>query len=98
MTTCGAAQILGAGKAPLPLSETEMPSRQMAIASGLSVQPFSFLHVGQRIRISSGVMAGVEGIVMGFRQRLRLLLAITLLQRSVLLEIDRDQVGAARFN
>jgi hypothetical protein len=40
------------------------------------------------------VLAGVEGIVMGSKQCLRLVLSVTLLQRSVLLEIDRDHVIA----
>jgi hypothetical protein len=39
-------------------------------------------------------LSGVEGIVIGWKHRLRLVLSITLLQRSVLLEIDRDQVSA----
>jgi hypothetical protein len=45
------------------------------------------------VRINSGALAGVEGIVISFTQRLRLLLSITLLQRSVLLELDRDLVS-----
>jgi hypothetical protein len=46
------------------------------------------------VRIHRGVLAGVEGIVMGSKQCLRLVLSVTLLQRSVLLEIDRDHVTA----
>jgi transcription antitermination factor NusG len=45
------------------------------------------------VRINGGVLAGVEGIVLGLKSELRLVLSITLLQRSVVLEIDRDQVS-----
>ena len=93
LITPGVTQILGAGKIPAPLSETEIVSLQTAIQARLPVQPFPFLQVGQKVRISQGPLAGVEGIVMSFKQCLRLVLSITLLQRSVLLEIDREQVG-----
>ena len=39
------------------------------------------------------VLSGVEGIVLAPKGGLRLVISITLLQRSVLLEIDRDQVS-----
>jgi transcription antitermination factor NusG len=58
----------------------------------LRVQPFPFLPEGQKVRISHGVLAGVEATVMNCKQYLRLVLSITLLQRSVLIEVDRDRV------
>jgi transcription antitermination factor NusG len=94
LTTPGVTQILGVGNMPIPISETEITSLQIAIKAQLLVQPFPFLQVGRRVRIHKGVLAGVEGIVMGSKQCLRLVLSVTLLQRSVLLEIDRDHVTA----
>jgi hypothetical protein len=35
----------------------------------------------------------MEGIVLGTKPKLRLVLSITLLQRSILMEVDRDQVS-----
>jgi transcriptional antiterminator NusG len=95
LTTPGVTQILGVGNMPIPLSETEIISLQIAIKAHLLLQPFPFLQVGQKARIHKGVLAGVEGIVMSSKQQcLRLVLSVTLLQRSVLLEIDRDHVSA----
>ncbi len=96
LTTPGVTQILGVGNTPIPLCETELFSLQTAIQAQLPIQPFPFLQAGQRVRIDRGVLAGIEGIVMNFKQCLRLVLSITLLARSVLLEIDRDQVSAER--
>ena len=79
---------------PLPVSDVEINSLQTAIGAQLPIQPISFLSNGERVRISSGVLAGVEGIVLKSKPSLRLVLSVTLLQRSVLLEIDRNQVGA----
>jgi transcription antitermination factor NusG len=92
LTTPGVLRVLGNGNMLTPLSEVEVNSLQTAMRARLPVQPFPFLNEGQRVRINSGALAGVEGIVLGPRPKLRLVLSITLLQRSVLLEIDRESV------
>lgn len=92
LSTPGVIHVVGTRSAPTPLSEVEIVSLQAAINAHLPLQPFPFLNVGQRVRITGGVLAGMEGIVLGPKPKLRLVLSITLLQRSVLLEIDRDQV------
>ena len=93
LTTPGVTQILGTGNRPVPLSDTEIISLQTAIKAQVPLEPFPFLEVGQRVRIEAGVLAGVVGIVIRFKQVLRLVLSVTLLQRSVSLEIDRHQVS-----
>jgi transcriptional antiterminator NusG len=96
LTTPGVTQILGTGNTPIPLSENEIVSLQTAIKSDLPLQPFPFLQVGQRVRIEEGALAGVVGIVIRCKQSLRLVLSITLLQRSVLLEVDQHQISVER--
>jgi transcription antitermination factor NusG len=92
LMTPGVIQVFGAGNMPIPLPDVEVTSLQTAIRARLPLQPFPYVQVGQRVRIERGALAGVEGIVMSFKQTLRLVLSITLLQRSVLLEVGRDQV------
>jgi transcription antitermination factor NusG len=93
VTTPGVIRVLGIGNVPMPLSNREIESLQTAIKSQLPVQPCPFINTGQRVRINGGVLAGVEGIVLGTKAGVRLVLSITLLQRSVVLEIGRDQVS-----
>ena len=95
LTTPGVMQILGAGRTPIPVEESEIASLQTALRLQLPVQPFPFLKTGQKVRINEGALEGVEGIVMSFKQCFRLVLSISLLQRSVLLEIDRDCISPA---
>ena len=90
LATPGVIHILGAGNTPAALDDIEVASLQTAIRSQFRIQPFPFIQAGQRVRIQSGELAGVVGIVMSFGQTLRLVLSITLLQRSVLVEIGRD--------
>ena len=91
LTTPGVIQVLGAGSLPIPLSDAEVNSLRTAM-SRFPVEPYPFVDTGQRVRIKGGALAGVEGIVIGCRQNLRLVLSMSLLQRSVLLEIDRSLV------
>jgi transcription antitermination factor NusG len=96
LTTPGVLQILGIGRTPLAISDVEIASLQTAISAQIPVEPHPFLQTGERVRIGHGVLAGVEGIVVEFKQSVRLVLSVTLLQRSVLLEIDREMVAEDR--
>ena len=96
LTTPGVVRVLGVRNGPIPLSDSEITSLQTAIKSQFPVQPFPFVNAGQRVRINSGALAGVEGIVLGTKGGLRLVLSVTLLQRSVVLEIDRDQISTGK--
>jgi transcription antitermination factor NusG len=93
LTTPGVVRVLGNGNMPTAISASEINSLQTAIRAKLSIEPFPFVQAGQRVRITNGALAGVEGIVLGPKPKLRLVLSITLLQRSVLLEVDRDSVS-----
>jgi transcription antitermination factor NusG len=93
LTTPGVTQILGTGNTPLALSEEEIVSLRVAIQADLPLEPFPFLQAGQRVRIEEGALKGVVGLVVRIKASLRLILSVTLLQRSVLLEIDRHQVS-----
>lgn len=93
LTTPGVIQVLGAGNQPIAIPDVEIASLQTAVRAGVPVLPFPFVQTGQRVRIEGGPLAGMEGIVMNSKQTLRLVLSITLLQRSVLVEVGREQVA-----
>jgi transcription antitermination factor NusG len=92
LTTPGVIQVLGAGSLPIPLSDTEVNSLRTAMRGQFPIEPYPFVDAGRRVRIKGGALAGVEGIVIGCKHSLRLVLSISLLQRSVLLEVDRRLV------
>ena len=93
LTTPGVIRLTGAGRTPLPVEDQEIESLQRATRAGAAMQPHPFWHSGQRGRITSGALAGLEGVVKSFRAPVRLVLSVELLQRSVLLEIDADCVA-----
>jgi len=95
MKTPGVMQIVGVNRVPVPVDEVEISAIQTLVMSGIPNQPWPFLQVGERVRIESGSLCGFEGILMDFKGTHRLVLSITLLQRSVSVEIDSAFVSSA---
>jgi hypothetical protein len=82
--------VIGRGKVPVPLEDSEMMSVRAAVQSDLPVQPWPYLEVGDRVRVEA--MGGLEGLLISFRGTRRLIVSVSLLRRSVALEIDRAKV------
>jgi len=92
LTTPGVVVIVGAGKNPEPVRQSEIDSIQMVSEAGHAVQPWPFLRQDQRIRIEAGPLAGIEGTLLTVKGQLRLVVSITLLQRSMAVEVDQEVV------
>jgi transcription antitermination factor NusG len=90
LMTPGIIQIVGIGKTPLPIEEEEITAIQRAAKSDLSAMPWPFLQVGQVARIEYGPLRGLTGIVVRIKSGLKLVLSVSLLQRSVAVEVDRS--------
>jgi transcription antitermination factor NusG len=92
LVTPGVLCIVGFGKIPCPIDDSELVALQSVVKSGLPAEPCPFLKIGQRVRIEQGSLEGVEGILLAPKSSYRLVVSVTLLQRSVAVEIDRDWV------
>ena len=92
LVTPGVISILGMGKTPVPLDEGEIEAVRVIVRSGLVAGPWPFVRVGQAVYIEEGPLAGAEGVVIKVKGRYRLVASVTLLQRSVYVEIDREWV------
>jgi transcription antitermination factor NusG len=95
LKTPGVIQIVGFNHIPSPVDESEIRAIQTLMATGVPNQPWPYLEIGDKVRIESGSLRGVEGILVDFKGSHRLILSITLLQRSVAVEIDAACVAAA---
>jgi len=92
LTTPGVISIIGSGKIPEPVELEELAAIQSLVRSGLPAIPWPFLKTGERVRIEHGALEGVEGILTAVRKECRIVLSVTLLQRSVAVEVDRNLV------
>lgn len=95
LMTPGVFQIVGTGGRPMPVEEQEIAAIQRVEKSGLSTMPWPYVQVGHVARIDEGPLRGVSGIVIGIKSELKLVLSVSLLQRSMAVEIDPSWIGAA---
>jgi len=92
LTIPGAFHFVGIGKIPVAIDEQEIHSLRAAMQSGLWAEPWPFLEVGQRVVLEEGPLTGVEGLLIEERKKQRIVVSVTLLRRSVAVEIERDWV------
>jgi transcription antitermination factor NusG len=92
LTTPGVVSVVGYGREPVIIDEAEIEAVRAIIASGLPAIPWPYLRTGHRVLIEHGPLAGLEGIVSAIKKELRLIVSVTMLQRSVGVEIDREWI------
>jgi transcription antitermination factor NusG len=92
LTIPGVLYFVGVGRVPVVIDSAEIGAIQSAVRSGLCVEPWPFLEVGRRVRLESGPLANVEGMLLEFRKQRRVVVSVSLLRRSVAVEIERDWV------
>jgi len=93
VTTPGVIRIVGYGKVPAAIDVDEIFSLRKIAESNIPTQPMPGLRRGDRIVIQEGPLAGVAGCLQTFNRRHQLIVSITLLSRSVLVELEPEWVG-----
>lgn len=89
LTTPGVMKIVSLGKTAVPVTEEEIESIKMVTRSGLPADPWPFPAVGEKVVIRRGPLCGLEGTVTDVAGAQRLVVSVTLLQRSIAVDIDR---------
>src|SRR5215467_7246564 len=95
LMTPGVVHIVGVGKTPAPVDDAEMAGIRRIAESGIPARPWPFTKIGQKVKIRRGALEGVEGLLLEVKNRNRLVVSITLLQRSLAVELDDDWVRPA---
>jgi transcription antitermination factor NusG len=81
-------RILSFNGLPAPIDDSEMEAVRLCLERGAAVQPYPFLEVGDRVRVQSGVLEGLEGLISRCKDERRLIVPISLINQSVAVEID----------
>jgi transcription antitermination factor NusG len=100
LTAPGVVQIVGVGKVPAPVDDNELAAVRRILDSRLLAEPWPFLNVGERVLVAHGSLNGLEGIIVALKKNCRLVVSVTLLNRSVAVEIDRSWIrpfGSAAY-
>jgi transcription antitermination factor NusG len=88
ITAPGVIRIVGDSERPLPVPTHEIEAIKRVVETRLNAEPWPYLETGQCVRVECGPLRGTDGIVLMVKNRHRLVVSISLLQRSVAVEIE----------
>ncbi len=88
----GVFSVVGFGGLPAAVEESEIAALQRVVRNGLKREPFPSLPAGTPITITRGPMEGVRGVLERYKNALRVVISVSLLQRSVAVEVEREWV------
>jgi transcription antitermination factor NusG len=89
----GVLSIVGSPKEPWPLPPLEIEALRLSSQLGRA-EPHPYLKVGERVRIKTGPLAGVEGILVRKKNEFRFVITLEAIMRSVAVEVDADDLNA----
>ncbi len=95
LTTPGINHFVGNRGRPAPIPEAEIEGVRQAVERSRSAEPHPFLKCGDWVRVKSGPLVGLEGMLVRKKNQFRLVLSIELLQKSVAVEVDAFVVERA---
>ena len=90
----GVARLVGFDGTPAALPENEIEALRRSLDSGLRAEPHPYLTVGRRVRLKSGPLAGMRGLLLRRKGNFRVVISIDLIQRSVAVDADVADVEA----
>jgi transcription antitermination factor NusG len=74
------------------LPDEEIEGLKKGLAGGVRAEPHPFLTVGRRVRLKSGPLAGMQGILLRRKGIFRVVISIDLIQRAVAVDADAADV------
>jgi transcription antitermination factor NusG len=92
----GVLQFVAFGGKPAVLPAAEIESLRDGLMRGLRAEPHPYLKLGRRVRVHSGPMSGMEGMLIRRKEKFRVVLSIDLIQRSVAVEVDESEIELVR--
>jgi transcription antitermination factor NusG len=76
---------------PTTIPDHDIEALRMATEK-LRAEPHPFLNVGDRVRIITGPLSGMEGILTRHRPELRVVLSVDLIMRSIAVELSEFEI------
>lgn len=92
LKTPGVLHLVSVARKPVPVLPSEIEAIQHIVHAGVRATPHEFLEIDQPVRIDCGPLAGLKGRLVAFHRQQRLVVSVTLLQRSIAVEIERGWI------
>lgn len=80
---------------PTSLPQEDIEAIRNCLDRGHQVEPHPYLRAGRRVRVMSGPLRGLEGIILRRKNKTRFVLSFELILRSVAVEIDERELTRA---
>jgi transcription antitermination factor NusG len=95
ISTQGVVRVVGFGGKAAEVAIEEVKALQLVAQSPCLREPWNYLPDGVGVLVESGPLAGIQGVICADEDRRRLIISVTLLQRSVAIQLDEDTVISA---
>ena len=93
VSTSGVVKIVGFNGKPAEVAAEEIEALQLLMQSNLLREPWKYLCHGTQVLVETGPLAGVQGIILAEDDnKQRLIISVTLLQRSVAIQLDSGTI------
>lgn len=91
----GVIRLLGNGAEGAPIPEQEIESVRLLLQERLPLTSHPFLKIGQRVRVRSGALAGMEGVLVSRSGDRILVISVDAIQRSLAVKVEGYEVEPA---
>jgi transcription antitermination factor NusG len=88
----GVACLVGFAGRPVAVPEEEFSRIREFLQKGLRAEPHPYLEAGRRVRVRSGPLEGMKGIVVRRKNGNRLVISLELIQRAMAVDLDGADV------
>jgi transcription antitermination factor NusG len=92
VTTPGVQGFVQLGNRAAVIPEEEIESVRRVLNTSLNAEPCPFLYCGDLVRVKSGPLLGMEGLLIRRKTLYRLVLSVEMIGRSVSVEVDSNIV------
>ena len=92
LETPSVVRLVGFNRRPTALPDKEIEALRTCVAARLAAEPHAYLTVGQRVRIKTGPLAELEGVLIRRKNTFRVVLSLDLIARSAAVEVDGADV------
>lgn len=91
----GVLNLVGSRGEGTPISDHEIESIRILLQERLHWTHYPFLQIGQRVRIRSGSLSGMEGVLLAHTGERTLVISVNAIQRSLAVRVEGYEIEVA---
>jgi transcription antitermination factor NusG len=90
LRTDGVVKFVGIRELPSPIPENQIDWLRRIVGTPVNIKRENYFDVGERVRVTSGPLIGVEGIVSRHQTETRVIISLTSIAQSVSVQVAAD--------